>query len=419
MQNPEISVIIPLYNHEKYIKEAVCSVLEQTFSDFELIIINDGSKDRSEEVVKGIQDRRIKYYYQENCGAHNAINRGIDLAKGEYISILNSDDVYCPDRLERFVEIFKKDNSIGAVFSHIEFIDDQGNFIKYKMGAEDNWTNHDPNTSFKGEDNIFLDLLAGNFLVTTSNLFCRKNVFKEIGLFRNLRYTHDYDFFLKVCYFFKTYVVKTPLLKYRFHSGNTIKQDEAATDFEVGLVLSNFILTHDLSKYFSGKNIYSTMVKFFNSINTKNSEMIMMVFIVFALQYKKNDEFFREIIKNPENSFRKVGIDYLKNYIDQWQESRKAWSRWSEANKRLLKSDKKISEAADETKKWWQESQKAWSRWSEANEKLIKTNKKLNETEERLIEKERKIDFLLNSIPYRTGRIITWPVRKIFSKKDI
>ena len=118
---PKVSVIIPLYNHEKYVREAVYSVLEQTFSDFELIIINDGSKDRSEEVIKSIQDKRIKYFYQENRGAHNTINRGIKLAKGEYITILNSDDVYHTNRFEEFLKILEDDNNISAVFSHIEF----------------------------------------------------------------------------------------------------------------------------------------------------------------------------------------------------------------------------------------------------------------------------------------------------------
>ena len=75
----KISVIIPLYNHEKYIKEAINSVLEQSVSDFELIIINDGSTDNSEDVVKAIKDDRIKYFYQENQGSHNTIDRGFQL----------------------------------------------------------------------------------------------------------------------------------------------------------------------------------------------------------------------------------------------------------------------------------------------------------------------------------------------------
>src|SRR3972149_5816319 len=197
--NPKISVIIPLYNHEKYIREAVYSVLEQSIQDFELIIINDGSTDKSEEVVNAIKDDRIKYFFQENQGAHNTINRGIRLAQGEYISILNSDDVYYQNRFEEALKVLESDSSIYAVFSHIECIDGKGKFIRFIRGAEDNWKDHDPETSFKGKNDLVLDLLAGNFLVTTSNLFCRKKVFNEIGYFSDLRYAHDYEFFLRLC----------------------------------------------------------------------------------------------------------------------------------------------------------------------------------------------------------------------------
>lgn len=129
--NPKISVIIPLYHHEKYIEEAIYSVLEQTFSDFELIIINDGSTDKSEEVVKSIKDDRIKYCYQDNQGAHNTINRGIQLAQGEYVSILNSDDVYYKNR---FVELLE--HEYRRRLSHYENLDK--NFMKkYQMAFKE------------------------------------------------------------------------------------------------------------------------------------------------------------------------------------------------------------------------------------------------------------------------------------------
>src|SRR3972149_11032387 len=243
--NPKISVIIPLYNHEKYIREAVYSVLEQSIQDFELIIINDGSRDKSEEVVKSIKDDRIKYFYQENQGAHNTINRGIQLAQGEYVSILNSDDVYYKNRFEEALKVLESDSSIRAVFSHMEFIDEKGDFIRFSRGAEDNWKDKNEGTSFKGKNDVVIDLLAGNFLMTTSNLFCRRRVFKDIGYFSNLRYAHDYDFFLRLCSRFKVHVIESPLLKYRKHSSNTIIENEAAVTFEIGLVFANFFLNYD------------------------------------------------------------------------------------------------------------------------------------------------------------------------------
>jgi len=411
MKNPKISVIIPLYNHEKYIRETVHSVLKQTFSDFELLIINDGSSDRSEEVVRSIDDKRIKYIWQENQGAHNAINKGIELTKGEYISILNSDDAYYSTRFEEFLKILEGDNSISAVFSHIEFVDEQGNFIKYQKGAEDNWAKQNPETSFKDEDNILLGLLAGNFLTTTSNLFCRKNVFYRIGFFQNLRYTHDYEFFLRLCYHFKVHIIDIPLLKYRLHQANTIKENEAETDFELGLILSNFLLNYDLKKVFPDDDIYATMVKFFNSINPHNSERMIMTLILFGLKYEIHNEFFKALTEDLENPFRKISVDYFKTYLDVWKESQEAWGKWSETNERLIETDKKLSQMADEVKRWRLHSQEAWEKWSETEERLI-------ETEKELIEKTEHIRFLLNSRSYRLGRFLTWPMRKLLCIKD-
>lgn len=389
MNNPKISVIIPLYNHEKYINEAVYSVLEQTFSDFELIIINDGSIDRSEEIVKQIKDERIKYYYQENQGAHNTINRGIKLATGEYISILNSDDVYYTNRFEEFLKILEDNNSINAVFSHIEFINDQGNFTKYH-GAKDNWTSHDSETSFKDENNIVLDLLAGNFLITTSNLFCKKSVFQDIGFFQNLRYAHDYDFFLRLCYNFKVHIINLPLLRYRIHDLNTYNlENEAETEFEVGIILSNFFLNYDLKKVLPEDDIYTNMMKFINSINTFSSEKMIMTLLIFALNYKIHDKFFKDLTQNLAIPFRKNSIDYFQTYLNMWDEARKGWKKWSENNERLIESEKKLSE----------------------------TNERLVEIEKELIEKTQQIHLLLNSRSYRLGSFLTWPVRKLLSLK--
>ena len=403
--SPKVSVIIPAYNHEKYLKETIYSVLKQTVTDFELIIINDGSADKSEEVIKSVEDERIRYFYQDNQGAHNALNRGIKLAKGKYISILNSDDVYCPDRFETFLNILEQDDSVHAVFSHIEYIDEEGNFIRYKKGSEDNWTNHDPETSFKGEENIFLNLLAGNFLVSTSNLFCRRSVFQKIGFFSNLRYAHDYEFFLRLCYHFNVRIVNKPLLKYRIHSANTIKENEAETDFEVGIILSDLLLNYDLDKIFPDYDIYSVMVKFFNSVKTYRSERMIMTLLLFGRKHNIHDVFFKLMMENTENPFRKNCIDHFQKHLDAWRESQKAWGKWSDTNERLIETDKKLAETADEAKKWWLSSQEAWHKWTETNERLVDTDKKLSETtlnckktwkkwreiNERLIESDNKL----------------------------
>src|SRR4030043_1485616 len=106
-----VSVIIPAYNHEKFVGEAVESVLNQSFKNIELIVIDDGSIDRTGEVVQSYDDHRLTYIYQENQDAYNTLNRGFRMAKGTFISILNSDDKYESNRVERLMEIQRKTRS--------------------------------------------------------------------------------------------------------------------------------------------------------------------------------------------------------------------------------------------------------------------------------------------------------------------
>jgi glycosyltransferase involved in cell wall biosynthesis/FtsZ-binding cell division protein ZapB len=338
--NPKISVIIPLYNHEKYIREAIDSVIGQSFDDFELIIINDGSTDNSEAIVRDINDDRINYFYQENQGASQTINRGIKLARGEYVSILNSDDVYYRNRLEEALKIFESDNSIYAVFSHLELIDEEGNCIRIKKGAEENWLGLYPDTSFKEYQDIILDLLAGNFLHTTSNLICKRSVYDSIGYFTSLRYTHDYEFFLKLCNTFKVYILEEPLLKYRFHSSNTLNTDYATSNFETGIVLATFILNNELPMMFENNDQkYQIMTRFFNSINTYDTDKIIMTLVLFGLKYQMKDELFRVLTEEADNPFRKNCIESLRKVYDMssikralaWQEGQtELWWRKAE-----------------------------------------------------------------------------------------
>ncbi len=351
--NPKISVIIPLYNHEKYIREAIDSVIGQSFDDFELIVINDGSTDTSEDIVKGFNDSRIAYFYQENQGAPHTINRGIKLARGEYISILNSDDAYDKNRLEKAIKILESDHSVFAVFSYVELIDEEGKSIRIKRGAEENWLGLSPDNSFKEYQDIILDLLAGNFLHTTSNLICRRSVFDRVGYFSNLRYTHDYEFFLKLCSNFKVYIIPEPLVQYRFHSLNTLNTDYATSNFETGIVLANFILNNELPMMFENNDQkYQIMTRFFNSMNTFGADKMIMTLLLFGLKYQMKDELFRVLTEEADNPFRKNCIESLRKFYDMssikialaWQEGQtELW--WRKAEERRSETESLKSEA--------------------------------------------------------------------------
>ena len=221
--SPLISVIIPAYNHEKFIGAAIDSVLGQTIDDFELIIINDGSTDRTGEIVESYDDPRISYYYQDNQDAFNTINRGLSLVKGNYVAILNSDDVYTIDRFEKILE-FQKLNNSDCVITDVMPISDSGEeFIDPEFGWN-LW--HQKNRAYYNKvGHIYAAFLKGNFMVTTSNLFMTAIAAAKVGKFCSLRYLHDYDYIFRMMLTYPDgvhYMKDSKLLYYRIHDGNTL-----------------------------------------------------------------------------------------------------------------------------------------------------------------------------------------------------
>ena len=122
---PKISVVIPTYNRAHLIKKAINSVFEQTYQDFEIVIIDDGSKDNTEEIVKSINDGRIRYIkHEKNKGEAGARNTGIENSKGEYIAFLDTDVTWSKDKLEKQLNILESSPAdVGVVFTGVEFID--------------------------------------------------------------------------------------------------------------------------------------------------------------------------------------------------------------------------------------------------------------------------------------------------------
>lgn len=117
-KKPAISVLMPVYNSEKYLNEAIESILNQTFVDFEFIIINDASNDNSENIIESYQDSRIKYFKNEkNLGVAKTLNKGLKLAQGKYIARMDSDDISLPERLYKqfkFMEVYNDIDVCGS-----------------------------------------------------------------------------------------------------------------------------------------------------------------------------------------------------------------------------------------------------------------------------------------------------------------
>ncbi len=225
MSNPVISVVIPAYNHERFIGKAIDSVLDQTLDDFELIIVDDGSTDNTAGVIKQYDDPRISYTWQENQDAFNTINRGMEMATGKYISILNSDDIYTTDRLQKALEHCQREGAECVFSDVIPISDDNEEFSDPNFGWNQ-W--HENNRRFYFQVNdVYTGFLQGNYMVTTSNLFMTAEAVKTVGGFAPIRYLHDYDYIFRLMLAHPDkvhYLANDKLLYYRIHDGNTLSE---------------------------------------------------------------------------------------------------------------------------------------------------------------------------------------------------
>ncbi|MGB4781975.1 glycosyltransferase family 2 protein [Candidatus Methylomirabilis sp.] len=223
--NTLVTVVIPSYNHEKYVAAAVDSCLSQTYRDLEVIVVDDGSQDNSVNLLRAryAGDPRIKIVIQQNNGAHAAINVGIHQASGEYIAILNSDDLFHGRRIEVLIQEAQQVDGIGSlVFSDLEFINDEGHPAPEHERAQ-GYRVLQQRCQKTPIESLFL---AGNVAMTSSNFFFPKTLFHAVGEFSPLRYTHDWDWALRATVHCPPIWVRENLLSYRVHSLNTIAESD-------------------------------------------------------------------------------------------------------------------------------------------------------------------------------------------------
>lgn len=217
-ENLKVSVVIPVYNGMPYLKETVEGILNQTYSNFELLLINDGSTDASEEYIKSLTDKRINYFNQENIGLCNTLNKAFSLAKGKYIIRNDQDDVSEPNRIQRQIEALEN-SSYDCIFSYIK-----------KISEKKEWSNLDKlveNKSILRDFNPWIDGCMVN-----STMAIKRKVFDDIGGYRQEYYpSDDWDLELRLSQKFSIGVLEETLLKYRFHdNANTYKYWELMQD---------------------------------------------------------------------------------------------------------------------------------------------------------------------------------------------
>ncbi len=243
-----VSVVIPCYNHEAYVGHALTSIYNQSYRDIELIVVDDASSDRSAAVIEGLFDRwkpekrflrQLFIRHKQNKGAHDSIDEAVNKSAGEYIAVLNSDDYYDPSRFMLMTDALEKDGA-GIGFSKVAVVDKDGNI---KSNSPFSAIQHHIDSS-----HMFLSLCADNLAISSGNLFFKRSLIEKIGLFRDFKYIHDWDFLMRAALETPVSYCPNTTYYYRMHEtnsylalkGNTVLCDSEMTEMRARVLQTIF-----------------------------------------------------------------------------------------------------------------------------------------------------------------------------------
>jgi len=200
---PTVSVIIPVYNGERTIRETIKAALDQDFTDFELIIVNDGSQDSTLEAVSSFIDPRIHVFSYPNAGSSASRNRGFSHSCGRYVAFLDADDLWTADKLSQQLKALESHPKAAVAYSWTNFIDESSKLVR-------------TGSRIKVTGNVYPNLLAANFLESGSNALICRHAFVEVGGFdESLSGGEDWDLWLRLSKHYDFVAVSYPHVLYR------------------------------------------------------------------------------------------------------------------------------------------------------------------------------------------------------------
>jgi glycosyltransferase involved in cell wall biosynthesis len=211
---PLVSVVIPCFNGEAYVREAIDSVLAQNGIPLEVIAVDDGSTDSTREILESYGDR-VRRIYQDNAGVGRARNVGIAAARGGYVAFLDCDDLWLPGKVKKQLALFDARPDMGLVYCDAEMFNAKGVVVHSKKAIR-------PPAREQVLNALFLD----NF-ITTSSVMIRKSCLESVGTFREeYRNAQDYDLWLRMARAFKFGYVDEILVRYRIRKGGLSEHGE-------------------------------------------------------------------------------------------------------------------------------------------------------------------------------------------------
>lgn len=218
MTTPKVSIVITCYNYERFVAAALRSALGQSFQDIEVILVDDGSTDGSEEqICSFLSDQRLRYIKQANRGQAKAKNRGVQESSGAYVAFLDADDQWVHDKLEKQIPLFN-DPEIGVVYSRANYIDENDNLLDFSLTDEFLQPRHGKVTDY---------LYMNNFVPFSSSVV-RRECLEHLGAFdESLPMGIDWNLWLRLSTLYQFTFIDEPLLRYRLgHSGQMSKNAE-------------------------------------------------------------------------------------------------------------------------------------------------------------------------------------------------
>ena len=390
---PKVTVILTSYNHAKYIRETIDSILNQTFKDFELIIWDDASTDKSWEIIQSYDDPRIKRFQSERTEG-GLINKALlsGEVQGEYIAIHHSDDVWELTKLEKQVKVLDENSEYGAVFTHVQVIDE------YANKSENHWFN------VENDYNRFTylkDAFNGCNRLCHPSALIRKKVYEEVGFYKyGLAQTGDMEMWIRISLSYEIFVLPEKLTLHRKFTDES-NTSGARPDVFIRMKNEFFIL---LDNYLSIKD-FGFLSRIFPEIKT----------------FAQNDQFVSEYclaiisLKSIFEVTKIFGIKLLYNLINDEEKALKIKLFYNFDYIDLIK----ISSQYNLINSFSQELNETRQELNETRQELNETRQELNETRQELKQKEQNIKNLndeLISIYMSKSWKITSPLRSLFKK---
>lgn len=239
---PTVSVVMPAYMHAPFVGEAIASVFAQTHAPLEFIVIDDGSRDDTVSCCRtALRDAPfpVRFIARENRGAAFTLNEGIELAKGEFIQLLNSDDRLAPQRITTMLAALCQSDAEWG-YARVAFIDRDGAPVTSlaDVRAAELMAVQD---AAMMSNTLGLAMLRANSAISSGNLMFRKDLWQALGGFHDYRYNHDWDFCLRATLLCEPVLVAHAMYEYRIHGANTITESGSAARAEWQRVLAAFI----------------------------------------------------------------------------------------------------------------------------------------------------------------------------------